>query len=100
MQFPFGHPAVGAILVGVRSADEVEANVRDFTLPIPDDLWTELRAEGLLPEHVPVPRGDASLKSSTELRCQSAPPAAIGTGRDRTFWLPFAADRHLLRSAI
>jgi D-threo-aldose 1-dehydrogenase len=61
MQFPLGHPAVSTILVGVRSASELESNVRDFTRPIPDDLWLELRAEKLLPEDVPLPKAAAGL---------------------------------------
>lgn len=55
VQFPLGHPAVGTVLVGVRSAAELEENVRHFTHSIPQDLWLELRAEGLVPQHVPLP---------------------------------------------
>jgi D-threo-aldose 1-dehydrogenase len=55
IQFPLGHPAVGAVLVGVRSAAEVEDNVAHFTRRIPTDLWRDLRAEGLVPDGVPLP---------------------------------------------
>ncbi len=55
VQFPLGHEAVGTVLVGVRSAAELEENVGHFTHPIPADLWLELRAEGLIPEEVPLP---------------------------------------------
>ncbi len=55
VQFPLGHPAVGTVLVGVRSAAELEENVGHFTHPIPRDLWLELRAEGLVPQNVPLP---------------------------------------------
>jgi D-threo-aldose 1-dehydrogenase len=58
LQFPLGHPAVGAVLAGVQSVAELEQNAAHFTMPIPDDLWHELRAEGLIPEGVPLP-GDA-----------------------------------------
>lgn len=55
VQFPLGHPAVGTVLVGVRSAAELEENVGHFTHPIPADMWLELRAEGLVPADVPLP---------------------------------------------
>jgi D-threo-aldose 1-dehydrogenase len=58
LQFPLAHPAVSTVLVGVRSAAELEENVRHFTTPIPRDLWLELRAEGHIPAGVPLP-GDA-----------------------------------------
>jgi D-threo-aldose 1-dehydrogenase len=57
LQFPLAHPAVGAVLVGVRSAEEIESNVAHFTRVIPRDLWRELRQEGLVPEEVPLPDG-------------------------------------------
>lgn len=55
IQFPLGHPAVATILTGVRSAEEFRENERLFRLPIPDDLWKELKFEGLLAEEAPVP---------------------------------------------
>ena len=33
-------------------------NTRLAALPIPDDLWAELKHEGLLPEAAPVPASD------------------------------------------
>ncbi|MFD6417074.1 aldo/keto reductase [Streptomyces sp. NPDC060194] len=48
--FPLRHPAVAATVLGMRSPDEVHANVRAFGTPVPDALWTDLRAEGLLRE--------------------------------------------------
>jgi D-threo-aldose 1-dehydrogenase len=55
LQFPLGHPAVASVLVGVRSAAELEENVSHFTRRIPADLWLELRGEGHIPEDVPLP---------------------------------------------
>ncbi len=55
LQFPLGHPAVASVLVGCRSAAEVEENVRLFEMELPGELWRDLRAEGLLPAGVPVP---------------------------------------------
>jgi D-threo-aldose 1-dehydrogenase len=42
LQFPLRHPAVGSVVVGARSAAEIEEDVRLFDLPIPDALWAEL----------------------------------------------------------
>ena len=55
IQFPLGHPAVATVLTGVRSAEEFKENERLFRLSIPDDLWADLKAEGLLVEEAPVP---------------------------------------------
>jgi D-threo-aldose 1-dehydrogenase len=42
LQFPLRHPAVSAVLVGMRSPDEVAAAVANLSLDIPDDLWDRL----------------------------------------------------------
>jgi D-threo-aldose 1-dehydrogenase len=57
LAFPFGHPAVTSVLVGARSAGEVADAVAAFERPVPGDLWAELVAAGLLPDHVPTPAG-------------------------------------------
>jgi D-threo-aldose 1-dehydrogenase len=57
LAFPFGHPAVTSVLVGARSAAEVEDAVASFERPVPAELWAELVATGLLPDHVPTPAG-------------------------------------------
>jgi D-threo-aldose 1-dehydrogenase len=57
LAFPFGHPAVTSVLVGARSAAEVEDAVTSFERPVPDALWADLVASGLLPDHVPTPAG-------------------------------------------
>ncbi|HEU4701103.1 MAG TPA: aldo/keto reductase [Conexibacter sp.] len=56
IQFPLGSPLVASVLIGCRSVAEIEENVRMYELPIPAELWDELRAERLLADHVPVPR--------------------------------------------
>jgi D-threo-aldose 1-dehydrogenase len=48
IQFPLRHPAVAAVLVGARSAAEVEEDVRLFRWDVPDALWADLRAAGLI----------------------------------------------------
>jgi D-threo-aldose 1-dehydrogenase len=54
-RFPTGHGAVGSVLIGSRSAEEVQLNAELAAVPIPADLWAELKAEGLLREDAPVP---------------------------------------------
>ena len=48
LNFPLRHAAVDAIVVGARSAAEVEADVTHFARSVPDDLYDELAAEGLV----------------------------------------------------
>ena len=55
IQFPAAHPVVAAVLTGARRATELDENCALFDLPIPPDLWQELRAAGLLDERAPVP---------------------------------------------
>ena len=55
LQFPLAHPAIATVITGVRSAAEFQENERLFQVSIPNDLWKELKAEGLLDETAPVP---------------------------------------------
>lgn len=55
IQFPLGHPAVQAVVVGCRSLDQLQDSIRMFETDIPPDLWAELKAERLLPGEVPTP---------------------------------------------
>jgi D-threo-aldose 1-dehydrogenase len=55
IQFPVAHPAVTAVLTGARRDTELTENIALFDLPIPPDLWADLRAEGLLDERAPCP---------------------------------------------
>jgi D-threo-aldose 1-dehydrogenase len=55
LRFPIAHPCVAAVLTGVRSRAELDENVRLFDLPIPRELWRELKAEGLLADDAPTP---------------------------------------------
>lgn len=55
LQFPLGHPAVAAVIPGAFHPDQVRRNVAAFAHPIPADLWSELKHEGLLREDAPVP---------------------------------------------
>jgi D-threo-aldose 1-dehydrogenase len=57
VRFPFGHPAVTGVVVGARTPAEVADTASAFTHPVPADFWTTARSTGLLPPHVPTPRG-------------------------------------------
>ena len=48
-QFVLGHPGVSTVLIGPRSIAELEQNLAAIEHPIPDALWTDLAAAGLLP---------------------------------------------------
>jgi D-threo-aldose 1-dehydrogenase len=42
LQFPLRHPAVASVLIGARSAAEIENDLDLLELPIPDGLWDAL----------------------------------------------------------
>jgi D-threo-aldose 1-dehydrogenase len=49
------HPRVCTVLLGIRTIDELEKNLRWLDVSIPDALWAELKHEGLLREDAPAP---------------------------------------------
>jgi D-threo-aldose 1-dehydrogenase len=55
VQFPMGHPAVNAVVVGCRSRSQLEETLRMFEMDIPPELWGDLKADGLLGDDVPTP---------------------------------------------
>lgn len=57
LQFPFGHPAVTAVVVGARSPREIEESATLLARPLPDRLWSDLRDAAVLPPtwHPPAP---------------------------------------------
>jgi D-threo-aldose 1-dehydrogenase len=55
LQFPLGHPAMTSVVAGLRSAEEVDQAVAWMRLPIPGDLWRELRQDGLIDAAAPLP---------------------------------------------
>jgi D-threo-aldose 1-dehydrogenase len=57
LQFPLGHPAVAAVLTGVRSVAELETNVAAFDLDLSTDLWEDLVATGAIVDSAPLPSG-------------------------------------------
>jgi D-threo-aldose 1-dehydrogenase len=55
LQFPTAHPAVATVVAGIRSSAELTENLAFAALPIPDDLWRELKSEKLLHAEAPTP---------------------------------------------
>jgi aryl-alcohol dehydrogenase-like predicted oxidoreductase len=47
--FPLRHPAVTAVVLGSATAGQVEQNLRHYRAEVPDALWSDLAAHGLLP---------------------------------------------------
>lgn len=60
LQFPLGHPLVVSVIPGARSVAELEQNLAYIRQPIPADLWSELKAEGLVAAEAPLPDGKAA----------------------------------------
>ncbi|CAL9354531.1 D-threo-aldose 1-dehydrogenase [Streptomyces sp. enrichment culture] len=58
LAFGAAHPAVASVLVGARSAAEVDDCADRFAEPVPAAFWRELKETGLLPEGAPVPDYD------------------------------------------
>ena len=59
IQFPLGHPAVAAIASGVRRVEHFDEYPAFLRLPIPDEMWAELRAQGLIAPEAPTPSAAA-----------------------------------------
>ncbi|MFG3367736.1 aldo/keto reductase [Streptomyces sp. NPDC048156] len=57
LQFPLAHPQIASVLIGARSVPELDMDLDLLDVVIPDALWHDLRASGLLPDDVPVPSG-------------------------------------------
>jgi D-threo-aldose 1-dehydrogenase len=51
--FPRTHPAVVNVTLGMRTAEQVRRNVELHARRVPDGLWDELRAQGLIRADVP-----------------------------------------------
>lgn len=55
IQFPLAHPAVASIAAGVRTPSHLDEYPTFMRLAIPGELWSDLRAEGLIHEDAPTP---------------------------------------------
>jgi D-threo-aldose 1-dehydrogenase len=55
LQFILAHPAIASVIPGARSMAEVEENVKMVGLPIPGELWADLKRAGLIAAAAPTP---------------------------------------------
>lgn len=53
LQFPLLHPAVVSVIPGAVSPDQVRANAANMGRPIPPEVWTEMKAQGLIDPDAP-----------------------------------------------
>ena len=55
LQFALAHPAIATVLIGPRTLGELESNLRAACCEIPEALWDELEAVGIVPAGSPRP---------------------------------------------
>ena len=55
LQFVLAHPAVATAVPGAQSVPELEENLEMVAQEIPEDVWAEMKAEGLIPADAPTP---------------------------------------------
>ena len=55
LRFPLHHPSVVSTIPGGQSAEQVIGNRTILEAEIPDALWSDLKAEGLMREDAPTP---------------------------------------------
>ncbi|MDP1028470.1 aldo/keto reductase [Sphingomonas sp. KR1UV-12] len=60
LQFPLAHPAIACVLPGLRDPEQVARTLEWIDRPIPAAFWDALRADGLLRDDAPTPRGPAA----------------------------------------
>ncbi|WP_135447802.1 aldo/keto reductase [Tabrizicola caldifontis] len=53
LQFPLLHPAVVSVIPGAVSAAQVTQNMANVALPIPTELWQDLKMQGLIDPDAP-----------------------------------------------
>lgn len=55
LQFSAAHPGVAAVIPGTKRPEYARANAELLERDIPAGFWADLRADGVIPEDVPVP---------------------------------------------
>ena len=55
LQFPLHHFCVASVIPGTSSAAELNENLRMLRVPIPAELWRELKSAGLMDPRAPTP---------------------------------------------
>lgn len=56
LQFPTTHPSVLTVIPGAKTADHSRQNYEILSASIPDQLWADLKAEGLMRADAPSPK--------------------------------------------
>lgn len=56
-RFPLRHPAVVSVALGCQTLGQMEDNLAVARANVPDDLWADLAAQGLIPAGPPSDRG-------------------------------------------
>jgi D-threo-aldose 1-dehydrogenase len=59
LQFALAHPAVTGVVLGARSAAEIEENMAMAHRPVPADVWRDMRRKSLVDPRAPLP-GEAA----------------------------------------
>ncbi len=54
-QFPLYHACVASVIPGTSSAAELNENLRMLRIPVPAELWRELKTAGLMDAQAPTP---------------------------------------------
>jgi D-threo-aldose 1-dehydrogenase len=55
LQFVLAHPAVATVIPGAQTVGELQQNARLVEKHIPARLWSQMRADGLIPADAPTP---------------------------------------------
>tara|TARA_B100000029_G_scaffold494152_1_gene557545 strand:+ start:156 stop:1175 length:1020 start_codon:yes stop_codon:yes gene_type:complete len=55
LQFVLAHPAVATVIPGASSISELEQNIAMVRQEIPPELWSDMRANELIPQNAPTP---------------------------------------------
>lgn len=65
IQFVMAHPAVASAFIGASSTRQQVANIAAAHDDVPDDLWIDLRSEGLIRPDAPCPSGRSRAQRAT-----------------------------------
>ncbi|GAB7185238.1 aldo-keto reductase (AKR) superfamily protein [Kitasatospora sp. Ki12] len=63
--FPYSHPSIINVTLGMRTAEQVGRNVELHSQHIPQALWDDLRAQELIRSDVPV-----AIRAGRSARCR------------------------------
>jgi D-threo-aldose 1-dehydrogenase len=67
IQFPLANPAVTSVLTGPMTREQLLGNLAWSRMRVPGEVWSELRAAGILADHVPTPAETPELTPDGDL---------------------------------